>query len=56
MAHCPECDAAIEVDDDDVEEGQIIDCPECEATLEVLNTNPLRLGVVEDKGEDEEEI
>jgi len=54
MAYCPECEAAIDVEDDDVEEGQKLDCPECGAELEVVNTNPLELDVIS-TGEGEEE-
>lgn len=56
MAHCPECEAAIDMEEDDVEEGQKMDCPDCGAELEVVTTNPLELGVISggDK-EDEEE-
>ncbi len=53
MAVCPECEAAIDVEDD-VEEGQTVDCPECGAQLEVVNTNPIELDVSA-KEEDEEE-
>jgi alpha-aminoadipate carrier protein LysW len=54
MAYCPECEAAIDVEEDDVEEGQTLDCPECGAELEVVNTNPLELDVISDE-EDEDE-
>jgi alpha-aminoadipate carrier protein LysW len=54
MAHCPECEAVIDVEDDDVEEGQTLECPECGAELEVVNTNPLELDVVSDEDEEEE--
>jgi alpha-aminoadipate carrier protein LysW len=54
MAHCPECDAKIELEDDDVEEGQKLDCPECAAELEVVNTNPVELDVVTTEEEEEE--
>ena len=53
MAVCPECDAAIEVDDT-VEEGQRIDCPECGGTLEVVNTNPIELNLVPEESDEEE--
>jgi alpha-aminoadipate carrier protein LysW len=55
MACCPECEAAIDVEDQDVEEGRRLDCPECGAELEVVNTNPLELGVISSGGEDDEE-
>ena len=53
MAHCPECEAVIDVDDD-VEEGQTLDCPECGSELEVVGTNPVVLNVVKDEEEEEE--
>jgi len=53
MAVCPECEAAIDVEDD-FEEGQTLDCPECGAELEVVNTNPLELDVVSEEDEEEE--
>jgi alpha-aminoadipate carrier protein LysW len=55
MAYCPECEATIDVEDDDVEEGQKLDCPECGAELEVVNTNPLELDVISTGGEEEED-
>lgn len=54
MAHCPECGADIDVEDE-IEEGQTLDCPECEASLEVVATNPLELNVISVKDEEEEE-
>jgi len=55
MAHCPECDAKIDFENEDVEEGQTLDCPECGAELEITNTNPLELDVVSSEEEEEEE-
>jgi alpha-aminoadipate carrier protein LysW len=55
MALCPECEALMDVEDADVEEGQRIDCPECGAELEVVNTNPLELDVISSGDEEEEE-
>ncbi len=55
MAFCPDCEAAIDLEEDDVEEGQTMDCPECGAELEVVNTNPLELDVITPGEEDDEE-
>jgi alpha-aminoadipate carrier protein LysW len=55
MAHCPECEAKIDFEDEGVEEGQTLDCPECGAELEVVNTNPVELDVVSNEEEEEEE-
>jgi alpha-aminoadipate carrier protein LysW len=54
MAHCPECEAAIEIEDD-VEEGAKLDCPDCGAELEVVNTNPVELDVISSGDENEED-
>ena len=57
MAHCPECESLVDVDVDEVEEGEIVTCPECGVELEVVNTNPVELDLAEDEEleEDEEE-
>jgi alpha-aminoadipate/glutamate carrier protein LysW len=54
MAYCPECEAAIEVEDD-VEEGVTLDCPDCGAELEVVGTNPIELNIVSHGEEEDEE-
>jgi len=57
MAQCPECEALMDLEPDEVDEGEIISCPECGADLEVVNTNPIELDLAEDEDleEDEEE-
>lgn len=61
MPTCPECDAMIDVEEDQIEEGQAVECPECGAELEVVSTEPIELDIVrngdeeEDTDEDEEE-
>ncbi|PYU21942.1 MAG: hypothetical protein DMG30_16335 [Acidobacteria bacterium] len=52
MVRCPECAVEIDLDEDEVEEGEILNCPECEAELEVVQTHPVHLNVI---SEDEEE-
>jgi alpha-aminoadipate carrier protein LysW len=55
MVTCPVCDGAIDVDEEDVDEGDTISCDECGADLKVLGTDPLELESVDDLDEDEEE-
>lgn len=55
MVKCPECDAEIDVDEEEVEEGEILSCPECDAELEVLQIHPVHLNVISDEDEEEEE-
>ncbi len=54
MAHCPECEAAIEIEDE-IEEGTKLDCPDCGAELEVVNTNPVELDLIVSEGEEDED-
>lgn len=61
MVRCPDCAAAIDLDEDEVEEGEIMSCPECESELEVVSTHPVQLNSLsedddEDEDEDEDEL
>jgi DNA-directed RNA polymerase subunit M/transcription elongation factor TFIIS len=55
VVKCPECAAVIDVDEDEVEEGEILNCPECEVELEIVQTHPVQLNVLSDEYEAEEE-
>ncbi len=55
MPTCPECDAAIDIEEEELEEGQIVDCPECGAELEVVSTNPVQVELVKDDEDAEDE-
>ena len=55
MTKCPECDAEIDLDEDEVEEGEILACPECDAELEVTQTHPVHLIVISEDDDDDEE-
>ena len=55
MPTCPECDAAIDIEEEELEEGQIVDCPECGAELEVVSTNPVQVELVKDDDEKDDE-
>ena len=55
MATCPECDAEIEVDEFDVDKGDLISCPDCGANLEVTSTSPVELEAADDDDDDDED-
>jgi alpha-aminoadipate/glutamate carrier protein LysW len=58
MATCPECDAEIEIDDDDLEEmevGDPWDCDACGSRLRVLTLDPLDFESDDDDEEEEDE-
>jgi len=49
-AHCPECDAEIQLKD--VLQGEIVVCPECGVDLEVVSVEPLQLELAPMEEED----
>ena len=55
MVTCPVCEGTIDVDEEDVDEGDTISCDECGADLKVLSTDPLELESADELEEDEEE-
>jgi len=56
MVTCPACEGSIDVDEEDVDEGDTISCDECGAALKVVGTDPLELESAEDlEDEDEDE-
>ena len=49
MVTCPVCDGAIDVDEEDVDEGDTVSCDECGADLKVISWKtkrkmPTRIG------------
>jgi alpha-aminoadipate carrier protein LysW len=55
MVQCPKCEGAIDIDEEDVDEGDTISCDECGADLKVVGTDPLELESADEVDEDEED-
>ena len=58
MATCPECDAEISVDQDDLEEMEVGDpwsCDACGSSLRVAGLGPLEFDGDDDDDEDDED-
>jgi len=55
MVNCPSCDAIIDVDEDELDEGDALTCEECGANLNVSGLDPLELEKAGQEEEDEEE-
>lgn len=55
MATCPECDADIDVDEFDVDKGDLISCAECGTNLEVTSVSPLELEASDDMDDDDDD-
>ena len=55
MVNCPKCDAGIDVDEEDLDEGDTVTCDECGADLNVTSLDPVELEAADDEDEDDEE-
>ena len=57
MIYCPECETSLDVEEDEVDEGEVLSCPECGMDFEVTTVNPVELKPVNEEEEyvDEEE-
>lgn len=54
---CPECDSDLDIDAEDVEEGDSVTCDECGTEYEVVATDPLEVARVDEEiDEDEPEM
>ena len=54
MVNCPKCEAAIDVDEEELDEGDPLICEECGANLSVSSVSPLELTPDTEDIEDEE--
>jgi len=55
MIHCPLCNAEIDVDEEELDEGDSLICEECGANLNVSGVSPLELTPDADKDDDDED-
>ena len=55
MIACPECESDLDLEEDDIDEGEIVSCPECGTDFEVVTVSPIELKAVEEDYEDDEE-
>jgi lysine biosynthesis protein LysW len=55
MVNCPVCDGVLDIEEDELDEGDEFTCDECGAELAVTGTDPLEIEPVSDDDEDEDE-
>lgn len=55
MSICPECETDLDLDEEEIEEGDIVSCPECGTDFEVVTKHPLELNPVDELDEDDED-
>jgi alpha-aminoadipate carrier protein LysW len=57
MPSCPECENDLDIELDEVEEGDVVACDECGSEYEVVGVDPLELARVDtDLLEDDDEL
>lgn len=55
MINCPACDAVIDVDEDELDEGDPLSCDECGASLRVVSVGPVELESEDDDDDEDDE-
>jgi alpha-aminoadipate carrier protein LysW len=56
MPSCPECENELDVELDEVEEGDVVACEECGTEYEVVGVEPLELARIGDEIEEEDDL
>jgi len=55
MVSCPECDSNLDVDADEIDEGEVVSCVECGTDFEVVTASPLELKAVGEGYEEDDD-
>lgn len=56
MVNCPKCNASIDVEEEDLDEGEPLSCDECGASLKVRSLNPVELELEDDGKSDDDDL
>jgi len=55
MVNCPLCDAALDFDEEELDEGDELTCDECGEMVRVSSKEPLELEAVDDDDDEDED-
>ncbi len=55
MVNCPQCNTGIDVDEDELDEGDALICEDCGANLNVTGVSPLELSVGDDEDDEDDD-
>lgn len=55
MVNCPVCDGVLDIEEDELDEGDEFTCDECGADLAVTSTDPLEIEKLSDSDDDDDE-
>jgi alpha-aminoadipate carrier protein LysW len=56
MTSCPECENELDIELDEVEEGDVVACDECGTEYEIVGVEPLELSKVEEGIDEDEDV
>ncbi|MFP5277974.1 MAG: hypothetical protein ACLGPM_12725 [Acidobacteriota bacterium] len=56
MANCPECENELDIELDEVEEGDVVACEECGTEFEIVGVEPLELARVDGELDEDEDL
>lgn len=56
MINCPKCEGVIDVDEEELDEGDSLTCEECGANLNVSGVSPLELAPADEDDEDDDDL
>ncbi len=56
MVSCPKCDSSIDVEEEDLDVGDVLSCDECGAALTVASVNPVELELEGDDDDDDDDF
>jgi len=56
MPSCPECENELDIEMDEVEEGDVVACDECGSEYEVVGVEPLELARVDADYDEEDDL
>lgn len=56
MVLCPECETDLDIEEDELDEGEIISCTECGTDFEVVGVEPLELARISEDDEEEDDL
>jgi alpha-aminoadipate carrier protein LysW len=56
MVSCPKCDSPIDVEEEELDEGDVLSCDECGASLTVASVNPVEINSEDEEDEDEDDF
>jgi alpha-aminoadipate carrier protein LysW len=56
VPNCPECENELNIELDEVEEGDVVTCEECGTEYEVVGVEPLELARADEDYDEEEDL